>query len=60
MDKEKHKERHILLHRMFDELIADFISNTKKLPSKTFLMELMDWSYKQIQGPDHEEKGDEK
>lgn len=29
-------------------LVADFINNTGKLPSKTTVMELMNWSFKQI------------
>ena len=43
----KHKDRHIVLHKCLDELIADFIMHTNKFPSKTTLMELMEWSYKQ-------------
>ena len=50
---EKHLERHALLHRYLDELVADWISNTEKLPSKSTVMELMTWSNKQQQSPDH-------
>ena len=45
--KEQHIERHKLLHRMLDELVADFINETGKLPSQTTLNLLMEWSYKQ-------------
>lgn len=38
----EHRERHILLHKMFDELLADFIQhNIDKLPSRTPIMELV-------------------
>jgi len=30
MDIEEHKQRHVELHRMLDELIADWIANTVK------------------------------
>lgn len=43
----EHKERHIKLHKYFDELLADFIDHTKKMPSKTTLMEFLTWSYEQ-------------
>ena len=46
-----HKKRHVELHRMFDELIADFIAVTGKLPSQTALLELMEWSFKQTTEP---------
>lgn len=52
LTKEEHKKRHIELHQKFDELIADFIFNTKKLPLKTTLKELIDWSHKQTINPD--------
>lgn len=58
MNQEEHKERHKLLHNMFDELVADFITNTGKLPSKTTIFELMEWSHKQSKEPDHENKNE--
>ena len=45
----KHRKRHILLHKYLDELVADFINHTDKLPSETPLMALMEWSYQQTQ-----------
>lgn len=51
MKKKKHIERHILLHTHLDELFADFIDNTKELPSKTTVAELMEWSHKQTINP---------
>jgi hypothetical protein len=40
LKKELESEKYI------DELIADFIADTGKLPSQTSIMELMDWSFK--------------
>ena len=45
----KHRKRHILLHKYLDELVADFITVTKKFPSKTNLLRFMEWSYQQTQ-----------
>lgn len=47
MDKKEHRERHKVLHKYLDELIADFIQETNKLPSETKLTELMSWSFAQ-------------
>lgn len=44
-------ERHKKLHQSFDELIACFLTETGKLPSKTGLMEFMEWSHKMITNP---------
>lgn len=46
-----HKEVHILLHNKFDELMADFIKHTNKLPSNTTLLELAKWSHEQTKNP---------
>jgi len=51
MDKKEHIIRHKELHTMFDELMADFIRHTNKLPSGTNLMELANWSHKQTINP---------
>lgn len=51
MTKEKHKQRHEELHKVLDELVADFINHTEKMPSKTTVMELMEWSYDQTNNP---------
>lgn len=45
---DRHQQRHILLHRYLDELIADYIHTTGNLPFKISLMELMEWSAQQI------------
>ena len=47
----KHRKRHILLHRYLDELVADFITVTRKFPSKTNLLKFMEWSYQQTKEP---------
>jgi len=54
MEKEEHKARHKELHKYLDELIADFIRHTNKLPSETSLMELMKWSNEQTKNPTEE------
>lgn len=51
MTNDYHKQRHIELHDRLDELVADFIDHTGKLPSKTTLLELMNWSFKQTLKP---------
>lgn len=51
MSKGEHKERHILLHKHLDELIADYITHTGKTPSTSTLMEFLTWSYEQTQNP---------
>lgn len=42
-----HKE----LHTSLDKLIACYIENTEKLPSRTTVMELMKWSHEQTLNP---------
>ena len=37
------------LHEALDELASDYLIDTKKLLSKTSLIELIYWSYQQIQ-----------
>ena len=58
MDNDEHKHRHIELHRNLDELITDFISNSKASISKTTLIELIEWSHKQTVEPDHQLTGE--
>lgn len=50
-EEQEHKDRHIMLHRHLDELVADFITHTEKLPSKTTLFELMQWAHCQTKNP---------
>jgi len=52
----KHVLRHKELHKSFDELLADFIGHTGKLPSDTTLNEFMAWSYEQTINPTEENK----
>lgn len=52
IETKQHIERHKMLHERLDELVADFISHTKKLPSQTTVMELMGWSAEQVKNPD--------
>jgi len=51
MTQLEHTQRHIELHKSVDELMADFIHHTNKLPSKTTLMEFTQWSYSQTIKP---------
>ena len=46
-----HKERHAELHKCLDELLADFIGHTHRLPSKTTILELVEWSNQQQFAP---------
>ena len=50
-NREEHIKRHELLHKSLDELLADFIAHTGKLPSQTTILELTSWSYKQTKDP---------
>ena len=54
MNKKTHKIRHKELHKNLDELVADFIKHTENLPSRTTLMEFMEWSYEQTINPTEE------
>lgn len=48
-----HRDRHQLLHREFDELMADYLSHNRgAMPSNTTLMQLMEWSHKQTIEPE--------
>ena len=58
MTKEQHITTHKELHKYFDELIADFIDHTDRLPSETTVMELMEWSWRQCNKPDWQEGDD--
>lgn len=51
MNARQHQKRHKELHKSLDELIGDFISQTKLLPSKTSILKLLDWSYQQTKIP---------
>jgi len=51
MTRDKHIARHVELHKCLDELLADWISHTEKLPSKTTVMEFLKWSSAQTTNP---------
>ena len=53
MTQQEHKDRHFELHQRLDELLADYIGSTGRLPSETTLMEFLEWSYRQTIEPDH-------
>lgn len=54
MTREEHIERHKLLHRMLDELFADFIQNHPVEHGflNRSIYELLEWSFKQTKEPD--------
>lgn len=52
----EHQIRHTILHRNLDELVADFINITGRLPSQTTVMELMEWSHKQTIHPEEKDR----
>lgn len=49
--QEEHKQRHVELHRAFDELLSDWIGETESLPSKSTVMDLLNWSHAQTESP---------
>jgi hypothetical protein len=51
LDKETHRARHVELHRLLDELLADMIQQTGCLPSRTTILELLQWSHAQTVNP---------
>jgi hypothetical protein len=51
---QEHKDRHELLHQHLDELTADFIKHTAGSPSRTTVLELMQWSNEQCKNPTEE------
>ena len=53
MNEEEHKKKHEDLHRAFDELMDDWMTHTQRRPSKSSVLELLEWSFRQTAGPDH-------
>lgn len=51
MNKEEHRQCHVVLHKALDELVADFINHTDGRPSTTPVLELMRWAYRQTIEP---------
>lgn len=48
----KHIRCHVRLHRALDNLVADWIGKTGRLPSKSSVLRLMEWSHKQTRDPE--------
>jgi hypothetical protein len=59
MTKKEHQQRHEYLHKALDELVADWLGNTKNLPSSSTVMQLLSWSSKQAKQLDHALASDE-
>ena len=51
MNKQEHIDIHINLHNNLDVLLADFIQETGRLPSKTTLTDFLEWSFDQTTNP---------
>lgn len=55
MTKDEHRQRHVELHKAFDELYADYIRHQPTegvyLPSKVTVMQLLEWSMDQTTDP---------
>lgn len=52
VSEEKHKERHVLLHKCLDELLADYLRHhSGALLSETSIFQLTDWSLEQTRNP---------
>ena len=49
----EHAARHAQLHAMLDELVADWLIHTKKRPSSSTVLELMQWANEQRISPTH-------
>ena len=49
--REGHIKRHKELHKALDELMADMIDHTHKMPSQTTVMEMAEWSHQQTINP---------
>ena len=56
MTKEEHIEIHKDLHKKLDELVADFLTHTEKLPNSTTLLDFMTWAHEQTLDPTPDRK----
>jgi hypothetical protein len=57
-DGRHHRLRHVELHRMLDELLADFFGHRRSAtPSETPILTLMQWSQAETIEPTEFEKG---
>ena len=55
MTREQHRARHEELHRMLDELVADWITHTGNRPGGSTVLELVEWSAQQKIEPTEKE-----
>jgi len=51
MTREQHRARHGELHKMLDELVADWIAHTGRRSGQGTVLELMEWSATQTIEP---------
>ena len=59
METQIHKKKHEELHKMLDQLVADWIWHTKKMPSEASILDLVAWSFEQTKNPTPGEGGGE-
>lgn len=50
--EQRHKARHVSLHKSLDELVADYFHHTHKMLSSSTIFELLEWSFKQTGEPE--------
>ena len=51
MTHKEHRERHVLLHKSLDELLADWLTHDSAASIDRPLIELMKWSHGQTEKP---------
>jgi hypothetical protein len=51
LDPEQHRERHIMLHKLLDELLADYLTQTKDGSITDQIVNLLQWSHAQTLAP---------
>lgn len=56
MTEEEHRQRHQVLHRALDELLADFILHTSEPPLRRPILDLVEWSHQQTIQPSVKER----
>lgn len=51
MNSTEHRQRHVELHQALDELVADYLAHTNRLPSRATVLDLMQWSAREKESP---------
>jgi hypothetical protein len=58
LTRQQHIDRHKMLHKMLDELVADYARCTGRLYSTSSIMDLLQWSHEQTTNPTEEAIGE--